>query len=828
MGGTCERSHLLENSTPTSISKAGAEYGASQIKVLEGLEAVRKRPGMYIGDTGNRGLHHCVYEIVDNAVDEALAGYCTEIKVLIHVDNSVTVVDNGRGIPVDMHPTEKVSAAELVYSKLHAGGKFNEEGSAYKVSGGLHGVGAAVVNALSKWVKIEIKKHGKLHELRFERGKAVAPLKEIGILEIPEETGTTVTFKPDNEIFEVHEFIYDTLANRFREMAFLNKGLKISVKDERSERKDTFQFNGGLVEFVEYLNRAKTPIHKKPIAITQTREDYEVEIAMQWTDSYSEVLSGYANAICTPGGGTHISGFKTALTRVLNQYAKDSGLTKNLKTAITGDDMREGLTAIISVKLPELQFEGQTKDKLGNSEVEGIVNSLVGDGLKTYLEENPDTAKTIIRKSIDAAAAREAARKARELTRRKSVLEVSGLPGKMADCQEKDPAQCEIYIVEGDSAGGSAKQGRDRRNQAVLPLKGKILNVEKARFDKMLGNNEIKMLIQAIGTSIGKDNFDIAKLRYHKIVIMTDADVDGSHIRTLILTLLYRQLPELIEQGYVYIAQPPLYRYKRGKAERYLKDEKALEAFLVENSISDTVITVDGKVIEAEDARKLINKYRAYTKNLESYDIHFDSMLLKRIIENSNLNSEMIKDKTALTAELEKLQAYFKELENKTLKKYTFEVAEDKEHGTNQIKIMVQTTARNKRFKLGSYFFDSPDYADLVNNYDGIKNYIKTKFEITREKSEKQSFEGLDAFALHILEDGKAGAYIQRYKGLGEMNPEQLWETTMNPANRTLLQVKIEDSIEADQVFSVLMGDQVEPRRQFVEENALNVRNLDV
>tara|TARA_R110000868_G_scaffold55424_2_gene172252 strand:+ start:4430 stop:6910 length:2481 start_codon:yes stop_codon:yes gene_type:complete len=823
-----ERSHSLENSTSTSISKAGSEYNAGQIKVLEGLEAVRKRPGMYIGDTNNRGLHHCVYEIVDNAVDEALAGYCNEIKVIIHVDNSVTVIDDGRGIPVDMHPTEKISAAELVYSKLHAGGKFNEEGSAYKVSGGLHGVGAAVVNALSKWVKIEIKKHGKLHELRFERGKSVKPLVEIGPLDKPEETGTSVTFKPDNEIFEVHEFNYDTLVNRFREMAFLNKGLKISIKDERSDRKDIFQYNGGLVEFVEYLNRAKTAIHKKPISITQSKEDYEVEIAMQWTDSYSEVLSGYANAICTPGGGTHISGFKTALTRVLNQYAKDSALTKNLKMSITGDDMREGLTAIISVKLPELQFEGQTKDKLGNSEVEGIVNSLVGDGLKTFFEENPDTAKTILRKSIDAASAREAARKARELTRRKSVLEVSGLPGKMADCQEKDPAKCEIYIVEGDSAGGSAKQGRDRKNQAVLPLKGKILNVEKARFDKMLGNNEIKMLIQAIGTSIGKDNFDIAKLRYHKIVIMTDADVDGSHIRTLILTLLYRQLPELIEQGYVYIAQPPLYRYKRGKSERYLKDEKALEAFLVENSLSDTILMIDGKNIEIEDSRKLINKYRAYTKNLQSYDIHFDTMLLKRIIENSELSNEVVKDKVKLEAELEKLQKYFKEHEHKTLKKYNFEVFEDKEHGTNQIKITVQTTARNKKFKLGGHFFDSPDYADLVNNYDGIKNYLKAKFEITREKAEMQTFEGLDAFAMHILEDGKAGAYIQRYKGLGEMNPEQLWETTMNPENRTLLQVKIEDSIEADQVFSVLMGDQVEPRRQFVEENALNVRNLDV
>ena len=817
---------VLENSPPTSISKVGSNYTANQIKVLEGLEAVRKRPGMYIGDTASRGLHHCVYEVVDNSVDEALAGYCSEIKVLIHVDNSVTVVDNGRGVPVDIHSIEKVSAAELVYTKLHAGGKFNEEGSAYKVSGGLHGVGAAVVNALSKWVILEIKKDGKLYKIKFERGVVSEPLKEVGTLEDESQTGTTVTFKPDNEIFEIHEFNYDTLANRFREMAFLNKGLKIGIKDERNDRKETFQYDGGLVEFVEWLNRAKTAIHRKPISITQTRENYEVEIALQWTDSYSEVLSGYANAICTPGGGTHISGFKTALTRVLNQYAKESGLTKNLKMSITGDDMREGLTAIISIKLPELQFEGQTKDKLGNSEVEGIVNSLVGDGLKSYFEEHPNTAKTILKKSIDAASAREAARKARELTRRKSVLDVSGLPGKMADCQEKDPAQCEIYIVEGDSAGGSAKQGRDRRNQAVLPLKGKILNVEKARFDKMLGNNEIKMLIQALGTSIGKENFDISKLRYHKIVIMTDADVDGSHIRTLILTLLYRQMPELIEQGFVYIAQPPLYRYKRGKVERYLKDERTLESFLVENSLSDTKIKIDGNEFSTDQTRKLINKYRTYTKNLNSYDVHFDSMFLKRMIEFSNLNAEVLKDESLLKKELEELESYFKKHENKTLKKYSFEVVE--ENNTHHIKIVVETPVRIKRFKLAAHFFDSADYADLLNNVDGIKGYMKSIFEIQREKEEKKIFEGLESFANNIIEDGKQGAYIQRYKGLGEMNPEQLWETTMNPQNRTLLRVEIQDSIEADQVFSILMGDQVEPRRQFVEENALNVRNLDI
>lgn len=812
----------------TSIAKVGEKYNADQIKVLEGLEAVRKRPGMYIGDTAVRGLHHCVYEIVDNAVDEALAGFCTEIKVIIHVDNSVTVIDDGRGIPTGMHPTEGVSAAELVYTKLHAGGKFNEEGGAYKVSGGLHGVGAAVVNALSKWVKLEIKKHGKVHSMTFERGDAKSPLAEIGELEDPKVTGTSVTFKPDNEIFEVHEFNYDTLANRFREMAFLNKGLNISLKDERNDKKDVFCFDGGISEFVTYLNRAKSPVHKKIIAFAQSREDYEVEVAMQWTDSYSEVLSGYANAICTPGGGTHISGFKTAITRVLNAYAKDNNLLKGLKSNLTGDDMREGLTAIISLKLPELQFEGQTKDKLGNSEVEGIVNSLVGEKLKQYLEENPSLAKTIIKKSVDAAAAREAARKARELTRRKSALVVSGLPGKMADCQEKDPAKSEIYIVEGDSAGGSAKQGRDRKTQAVLPLKGKILNVEKARYDKMLANNEIKMMVQAMGTGVGKEQFDIKKLRYHKIVIMTDADVDGSHIRTLILTLLYRQFPELIENGYIYIAQPPLFKYKKGKSERYLKDEKELEAFLVTNTLKDATIKADGKELSTEEARVLVNKYRNYTRTLHSYDVHFDSLLLKEIIEKCKITSETLKDKITLQTQLDTLTDYFKEQEPHTLKNYTFSITEDLEHQSNQINISVKTTGRTKNFKLNAYFLDSPEYADLMNSFDGMRSFVSKNLSIEKDKIGLKEFDTLDEFAEHIIVDGKQGAYIQRYKGLGEMNPEQLWETTMNPENRTLLQVKIEDTIEADQVFSVLMGDNVEPRRQFVEENALNVRNLDV
>ncbi len=809
-----------------SISKVKGEYGADKIKILEGLEAVRKRPGMYIGDTGFRGLHHCVYEIVDNAVDEALAGYCSQIKVAIHVDNSVTVIDNGRGIPVDIHPTEGISAAEIVYTKLHAGGKFNEEGGAYKVSGGLHGVGAAVVNALSKWVKLEIKKKGKVHQLDFENGEAKKPLEVVGECD-ENEAGTSVTFKPDNEIFEVHEFNYETLASRFREMAFLNKGLNISIKDERTEKTENFHYEGGISEFVTYLNRAKTPIHKNPVYFIDTREDYEVEVAMQWTDSYSESITSYANNINTPEGGTHVSGFKTALTRVLNNYAKDNNLLKGIKTNLTGDDMREGLTAIVSAKLSNPQFEGQTKSKLGSSEVEGIVNSLVGEKLKAYFEENPKTAKTIIRKSVDAAAAREAARRARELTRRKTALDFGGLPGKMADCQEKNPENCEIYIVEGDSAGGSAKQGRDRKYQAVLPLKGKILNVEKARYDKMLGNDEIKMLVQAMGTSIGKDSFDISKLRYHKIVIMTDADVDGSHIRTLLLTLFYRQFPEVIERGNLYIAQPPLYKYKKGKAEKYLKDEKELEKFLISSTLSDSEIKIDGKEVDVDDVKSFLNKYRIYNASLKSYDRHFDSILLKKLIESEMLKDNSLSSKEETQKIIDDLDKYFKENEKHTLRNYSFTLESDPSHNKFYARVVVKTSLKTKKFKLNSYFLDSAEFANLKNFYEGFKKYVQSSFSISKGGIEKE-FENLIDFSNYIFSEGRQGAYIQRYKGLGEMNPEQLWETTMNPDNRTLLQVKIEDTIDADQVFSVLMGDQVEPRREFVETNALNVRNLDI
>lgn len=809
-----------------SISKVSSEYGADKIRVLEGLEAVRKRPGMYIGDTGSRGFHHCVYEIVDNAVDEALAGYCSVIKVIIHVDNSITVTDNGRGIPVDMHPTEKISAAEVVYTKLHAGGKFNEDGGAYKVSGGLHGVGASVVNALSKWVRLEIKKNGKIHKLEFAKGAAKDPLTVIGDCDI-KDTGTSVTFKSDTEIFEVHEYNYETLAGRFREMAFLNRGLRIELKDDRADKAEVFHYEGGIAEFVSYLNRAKSPIHREPIHLSQAREDYEVELAMQWTDSYSELLSSYANNINTPEGGTHVSGFKTALTRVLNNYAKDNNILKNVKIALTGDDMREGLTAIISVKLKNPQFEGQTKSKLGNSEVEGIVNSLVGERLKIYLEENPNVGKTILKKSIDAAAAREAARKARELTRRKTALDFSGLPGKMADCQEKNPELCEIYIVEGDSAGGSAKQGRDRRTQAVLPLKGKILNVEKARYDKMLSNDEIKMLVQAIGTSIGKDSFDVGKLRYHKIVIMTDADVDGAHIRTLLLTLFYRQFPEIVERGHLYIAQPPLFKYKKNKVERYLKDEKELEIFLVSSSLSDCIVEFDGKEMDLEQVKSLVNKYRNYNLTLDSYDRHYDADFLRTFLEGSRLKADGLRNKATLEAHVEELRQRLATKLGTSLKRYNLKVEEDAKNLSWQIHVQVLSSLKTKNFRIGMNFVDSSEYEDLVNHHEGIQRTINAKITLTRG-TEKQQFQGLPEFAGHVSQEARQGAYIQRYKGLGEMNPEQLWETTMAPSNRTLLQVRIEDTIDADQVFSVLMGDQVEPRREFVEQNALNVRNLDI
>jgi len=811
------------------LAKVSSEYNADKIKVLEGLEAVRKRPGMYIGDTGVRGLHHCVYEIVDNSVDEALAGYCTQIEVIIHVDNSVTVIDNGRGVPVDIHPVEKISAAEVVYSKLHAGGKFNEDDGAYKVSGGLHGVGAAVVNALSKWVIVEVKKGGKVHQIHFSRGKTTKSLEVIGDCPV-EQTGTKVTFKADNEIFETHEYNYDTLSNRFREMAFLNKGLKISLKDERTNISENFHYEGGLQEFVVYLNRAKTPIHKEPVYIFQGKDNYEIEIAMQWTDGYTETLMSYANNISTPEGGTHISGFKTALTRVLNNHMKDNNFLKD-KINITGDDMREGLTAIVSVKLTNPQFEGQTKSKLGNSEVEGIVNSLVGEALKRYFEENPAVGKVIIRKTLDAAAAREAARKARELTRRKSAMDITGLPGKMADCQEKNPELCEIYIVEGDSAGGSAKQGRDRKYQAVLPLKGKILNVEKARYDKMFSNEEIKMLVQAIGTGLGKESFDIAKLRYHKIVIMTDADVDGSHIRTLLLTLFYRQFSEVIERGHLFIAQPPLFKFKKGKREKYLKDDKELDSYLVDSFFESKEIKVNGTKKDAMELKVLIRRYQTFQATLDFYNKYYDSEIFLTMLKIGITNGLIFADPEASEKYRNKLEETVRANPRDGFKEYDINLTKDKDGQVSGFKITIKTALAKKSFNISKIFIDSTEYQDLVNHSEGLQAYLLANFEVVDRDAEKEvvsNFKSIAELSHYILETSKQGAYIQRYKGLGEMNPEQLWETTMNPQNRTLLQVKIENNFDADQVFSVLMGDQVEPRRDFVEKNALSARNLDI
>lgn len=800
-----------------SISKVDSTYDAERIQLLEGLEAVRKRPGMYIGGTNVRALHHCVSEIVDNAVDEALAGYCTEIGVTIHMDGSITVSDDGRGIPVGIHPKYGVPGVELVFTNLHAGAKFNEEGGAYKVAGGLHGVGATVVNALSKRLRATIKSGGKTYRIGFSRGKTVEPLEEVGT---SKSTGTQVTFLPDDEIFEVTEFNFSTLSNRFREMAYLNKGLKIRLKDDRTGKESLFHYEGGLKEFIVWLNRSKTAIHDE-IYLAQTGDDYEIEVALQWTDAYNTTINGYANNITTPEGGTHVQGLKSAVTRVVKSYIKDNKL--NDKLDLKGDDIREGLTAIVSVKLPSLQFSSQAKVRLVNSEVEALVSTVVGDGLRTFFENNTKIAKTIIKKSQTAAAAREAAKKARALTRKKSGV-AGGLPGKLADCQEKKPELCEIYIVEGDSAGGTARQGRDRKFQAVLPLKGKILNVEKARYDKILANNEIKTFIQALGTGVGPEGFDVEKLRYHKIIIMTDADVDGSHIRTLILTLVYRQFRSIIERGHLYIAQPPLFKYKKGKRERYLKDEKALESFLITTSLEGAQTTRDGTPISEEEASSLVTSYIAYNKLLESYDTNFDATTLAAIVA-SGLSAKDLADKDKVVETFENIKTRL-EARKEDRRKYGFDFMIDSD-GLVETHITIKALVKPKRLRLTPAFLDSPEYELLQENFATIKAHRDKPFAYAKDKITGE-FDSLGAFVDFVLAEGKRGAYIQRYKGLGEMNADQLWETTMNPENRHLLQVELTDTMESDQVFSVLMGNQVDPRREFVEENALNVRNLDI
>jgi DNA gyrase subunit B len=788
------------------------DYGADKIKVLEGLSAVRKRPAMYIGSTSSQGLHHLVYEVVDNSIDEALAGYCNEINVTIHMDGSVTVVDNGRGIPTDMHPTEGKSAAEVVMTVLHAGGKFDN--SSYKVSGGLHGVGVSVVNALSSQLELEIRRDGKVFRQSYRRGE---PQDILTVTGDTKKRGTKITFLPDDTIFETTDFSFDVLSQRLRELAFLNAGVRITIADEREEGKQhEFHYEGGIVSFVEYLNRNKTPLHPKPIYFRGEKGGTEMEIAIQYNDSYDEKVFSFANNINTHEGGSHLVGFRAALTRTMNAYATANNLLKNVKVSISGEDLREGLTAVISVKISQPQFEGQTKTKLGNSEVKGYVESLMNEKLALFLEENPGVAKRILEKTIDAARAREAARKARELTRRKGALDVSNLPGKLADCQERDPALCELYLVEGDSAGGSAKQGRDRKFQAILPLKGKILNVEKARFDKMLSSAEVGTLITALGTGIGKDDFDVAKLRYHRIIVMTDADVDGSHILTLLLTFFFRQMPQIVERGHLYIAQPPLYKVKRGKRELYLRNETAMQNYLLEEGTDEmTLFLEEGTKTYA--GKQIIPIIRQL--------VEFRTLLDKVI--RKGIGEELVRICLRLgikpdIEDLEGMAPYFDRLQE------VYEGADSSVMDDGRIIVRLG----NLRVAIDSHVLDiltSYEYGLLRESHRKVRELFGAGRAVVSSEG-KELFStriGLDLLSF-FMDTAKKGLSIQRYKGLGEMNPEQLWETTMEPANRTLLQVKIEDVVEADNVFTVLMGDQVEPRREFIEKNALNVSNLDI
>lgn len=796
-------------------------YGADDIQVLEGLEAVRKRPGMYIGDTTIRGYHHLVYEIVDNAVDESLAGFCKRILVTILTDGSLSVDDDGRGVPVGPHKSGK-DALEVVYTVLHAGGKF--DGSAYKVSGGLHGVGASVVNALSSRCQVESYKNGTHYKQVYEKGIPQTAVENMGPTK---RSGTVVTFKPDLEIFKEPGmgFQFNTLANRFREMAFLNAGLHICLVDEINNKKADFQYSSGVAEFVSYLNESKRATHNEVIYFSGEKDSVDVEIAMQWNDSYTESIYCYANNINTHEGGTHLVGFRSALTRTINSYAAQKNLLKDFKESIEGEDIREGLAAIISVKVREPLFEGQTKTKLGNAEVRGVVEALVNDKLADWLDRNPTPAKNIISKCVEAARARDAARKARDLTRRKTALDGGSLPGKMADCQERDPAKCELYLVEGDSAGGSAKQARDRKTQAVLPLKGKILNVEKARFDKMLSNEEIKMMISALGTGIGKENVNADKVRYHKIIIMTDADVDGSHIRTLLLTFFYRQMPEVLEKGFIYIAQPPLYRAKKGQSETYLKDEVALTEYLLNTGLNS--FQIKGKKTENEDLRQMILKIQKFYQLLHSSSKKYDSAVLYYFLSKVNDLEGTLKDEVKLKAAVEDLKSWIAGQPNLGITEFNYTVASK----TTETKpVAVIRTAQYAEQKETILSADTLNASEIISLRDLWKSIQKVSLlpMVIEQSGEEYSFDNYNDFYQHIMESSKKGIYIQRYKGLGEMNPEQLWETTLNPENRNLLKVTIDDAVSADETFSILMGEQVEPRRKFIHDNALMVRSLDV
>ena len=805
-----------KDETTTLAQQDASSYDASTIKVLEGLEAVRKRPAMYIGSTGSMGLHHLVYEVVDNSVDEAQAGFCKKIEVVVHIDNSVTVVDDGRGIPVDMHPTEGKSAAEVVLTILHAGGKF--ENDAYKVSGGLHGVGVSVVNALSERLEVEIWREGGTYRQDFERGKPVSEFRKVGTTK---RRGTKITFKPDAQVFEDLVFSYDTLAQRLRELAFLNQGIEISLADERAEkiRETLFHYEGGIVEFVQHLNKTRQVLHPKPVFLTGGSEGVKLEIALQWNDSYNETIYSFANSINTVEGGTHMVGFKAALTRTINTYLSTANLGKDAKDLqLQGEDVREGLAAVISVKIPNPQFEGQTKTKLGNSEVRGQVEALVNDALTAFFEQNPGLAKAIILKSVDAARAREAARKARELTRRKGALDSGSLPGKLADCQERDPALCEIFLVEGDSAGGSAKQGRNRKFQAILPLRGKILNVEKARFDKMLGHEEIRTIIAAMGCGIGEDEFDIAKLRYGRIFIMTDADVDGSHIRTLLLTFFYRQMRPLVDKGHIFIACPPLYKVKRGKEELYLSNDKELNAFVIRKATEERTVEAGGRVVSGTELHHLLQSLIDHDQYLSAIErMGIDRASVETILDRGIASRADLEVK----AKLEELGASLAALGHDVSAPEP-----DEEHGIFQLRARSATRGQ-REFIVNLELLQTVEMRQMFKLHPTLATLAKPPL-VVRHNGSVDTLDSKEALLAHLMDAGKKGLVIQRYKGLGEMNPEQLWETTMDPTRRRILEVRIDDAVEADNLFSVLMGDAVEPRRQFIEDNALDVRNLDI
>ena len=790
-----------------------SDYGADRIRVLEGLTAVRKRPAMYIGSQGASGLHHLVYEVVDNAIDEAMAGFCDRVDVVIGAAGTITVEDNGRGIPVDMHKTEGVPAVQVVMTKLHAGGKFDNQ--TYKVAGGLHGVGVSVVNALSEVLEVDIWRDGQVYHQEYRRG---APITELITTGTTKRRGTRVYFKPDSTIFETTEFSFDILAKRMRELSFLNRGVRITVKDERDAQEKDFYYKGGIVEFVEYLNRHRNPIHTKPIYLEGTKDDIIVEIAFQYNDSYNEQILSFANNIGTTEGGTHLSGFKAALTRGINNYIPSANLPKNLKVKLEGDDVREGLAGIVSVRIPEPQFEGQTKTKLGNSEVKGLVDTLVYEKLNTFFEENPATAKKIINKVVDAARAREAARKAREMARKKGALSGHSLSGKLADCQEKDPRFSEVYLVEGDSAGGSAKQGRDRKFQAILPLRGKILNVEKARFDKVIGSQEIRNLVLALGTGLGKDDYDISLLRYHKVIIMTDADVDGAHIRTLLLTFFYRQMPELIDNGYLYIAQPPLYRVAIGKKEVYIKDESEFQQFLVNRFMEDRHLELVSGDIEGEQLKTLISQLTAYRGQIDKFTRRgfpekiWDVLLPRLIGDGPGFEDRTWTEELAVILKDKGVNVTGPEWDEERRKYF----------------LLLSTTHNgSKKLILGRELMKNDDMVLLIQLFETAQSIGEAPY-ILRHKEKTKELGSLDELLQEVILGGQRGLSIQRYKGLGEMNPEQLWLTTMDPEKRTLLQVKIEDAVESDEIFTVLMGDKVEPRRDFIQENALKVRELDI